>query len=255
MVWATDKQLSIYRKKETMMKKALSLILVLALCLGLCACGGNNNKDAFTTSQEAFDKITTAYQATNEFSEDIYEAWFLGVNSSSKYNDDSELDEFADEMHIELEHIQQAIANLRGKDSYSYGDWSRLYYLYNYSYFSAWVSVISEAYKCSGKAESIRSELAEAKALMKTLSDKYSDYEHYPSLKKYFTNTLAFFDFCCNPEGSFEQVKDTFNGHRNNARVYFFDLNYIFSDSIGGMDEYMASKNQSAASDPDEASN
>ena len=78
-----------------------------------------------------------------------------------------------------------------------------------------------------------------AKELMKQLGDQYSDYEHYPSLKKYFTNTLAFFDFCCNPEGSFEQIVSTFNNYRNNAREYFFDLNYVFGDSIGGMDDYL----------------
>ena len=74
--------------------------------------------------------------------------------------------------------------------------------------------------------------------MMKELSSDYSDYEHYPALESYFTNTLAFFDFCQNPEGSFEQVVETFNNYRNNAREYFFDLNYIFEDSIGGMKDF-----------------
>ena len=222
------------------MKKATSMILALVLCLSLCACGvKNNSKAAFNDSAKAFNLVTDAYLATNEFSQDVYEAWFQGVNNRSDYDNESELKDFADEMHIELEHIQQAVANLYGTESYNYSNkaWERLPYLYNNSYFSAWISVISEAYKCSGKADAISEDLEEAKNLMKQLSNQYSDYEHYPTLKEYFTNTLAFFDFCCNPEGSFEQVKETFNNYRNNAREYFFDLNYVFCDSIGGMSE------------------
>lgn len=220
------------------MKKALFLILALVMCISLCACGGKSNTQAaFNDSAKAFKHITKAYLATNEFSEDIYEAWFQGVNNRKNYDKENKLEDFADEMHIELEHIQQAVANLYGKETYSYSDkaWENLPYLYNNSYFSAWISVISEAYKCSGKADAISKDLESAKDLMKQLSDEYSDYEHYPALKKYFTNTLAFFDFCCNPEGTFEQVKETFNNYRNTAREHFFDLNYVFCDSIGGM--------------------
>ena len=226
------------------MKKVLCLIMVLALCLSVCACGGQGGQEkteeAFTNSKTAFENVTKAYLATNEFSEDIYEAWFQGVNNRDKYDSDMELEAFANEMHIELEYIRQAVANLSYKSYYEYGDWEMLPYYYNGSYFSAWISVISEAYKCSGKADEISQSLTIAKDLMKQLSDDFSDYEHYPILKEYFTNTLAFFDFCCNPEGSFEQVKDTFNNYRNNAREYFFDLNYVFCDSIGGMNDFVA---------------
>lgn len=227
------------------MKKALSLILALVLCLSLCACGMNaTSKKAFNESKEAFEYVTTAYIATNEFSHDIYEAWYLGVNNKYDYNEEYDLDSFANQMNIELEHIKQAIANLCGADKYYYSDklWESLPKKYNYSYFSAWVAVISEAYKCSGKADEIRKELSNAKDLMKGLSDNYSDYEHYPALKEYFTTTMAFYDFCCNPEGSFEQVVETFNNYRNNARESFFDLNYVFNDSIGGMDKYTKSE-------------
>lgn len=222
------------------MKKALSLLMALVMCLSLGACSNTatNRKAAFADSQEAFYYITEAYIAVNEFSQDIYEAWRLGVNNRSSYDSDSEFSDFADEMNIDQIYIEQAVANLRGNEKFEYGDWSYLPYLYNNSYFSAWVSVISEAYKCSGYADQIKEKLENAKDLMKKLSDAYSDYEHYPSLKKYFTNTIAFFDFCCDPEGSFEQVVDTFNAYRNNAREYFFDLNYVFSDSVGGMSDY-----------------
>lgn len=77
-------------------------------------------------------------------------------------------------------------------------------------------------------SETAQSALDNAKSLMKDLSAKYSDYEHYPNLKGYFTNTSSLFDFCQNPDGSFEQVKDTINNYRNEARDFKSDLDYIF---------------------------
>ena len=226
------------------MKKIIALLLLFSVCLSLCACTGSTKvmdpaektKKAFENSGEAFKLITEAYLITNEFSQDLYEAWRIGVNDKSSYDDDSEFADFVDEMHIDQVHIEKAIANLVGEEQYSYGYWSLLPYYYNKSYFSAWVSVISEAYKCSGQVEIIEEKLNAAKTLMKELGSDYSDYEHYPTLKKYFTNTIAFLDFCRNPEGSFEQVVNTFNTYRNNAREYFFDMNYVFNDSIDGME-------------------
>lgn len=232
------------------MKKALLLFLALTLCLSLCACSGKTeptepteevidlDQEAFDRSQKAFELITETYISVNNFSGDIYEAWYLGVNDKKSYDQDSEFEDFADEMDIDQKYIEQAVASLLDEPSFSYGDWSLLPYLYSGSYFSAWVSVISEAYVCSGDVEKMRDNLTEAKNLMKELSSDFSDYEHYPALKEYFTNTLAFLDFCCNPEGSFEQVVETFNSYRNAAREHFFDLNYIFGDSINGFEDY-----------------
>lgn len=228
------------------MKKLIAILLVLVMVLSMAACGtGFNKKKAFDASKEAFSKTTEAYLRVNEYSQDIYEAWFQGVNNKSDFNNDYELGDFADELHIEQKYIEAAIAKLLGKEKFEYGDWTTLQYLYS-NFFSACIFVVSEAYVCSGDVDEISALLIEAKTMMKELSDEYSDYEHYPALKSYFTNTLAFFDFCRNPEGSFEQVKETFNTYRNNARVYFFELNYVFEDSIGGMHEDTTEEDASA---------
>ena len=90
--------------------------------------------------------------------------------------------------------------------------------------------VVSKAYEANGKTDEAQKALNEAKAQMKELSEKYSDYEHYPNLKGYYTTTSSFFDFCQNPTGSFEQVKDTINDYKNEARDYISDLDYIFEE-------------------------
>ena len=92
------------------------------------------------------------------------------------------------------------------------------------------VDAICCAYIMNGNADEAQAALDAAKTQMKELSQEYSDYEHYPNLKGYYTTTSSFFDFCLNPSGSFEQVKDTINDYRNDAREYISDLDYIFED-------------------------
>jgi len=96
--------------------------------------------------------------------------------------------------------------------------------------FSFCVQSVAGAYIVNGKVEEASTALEEAKTQMKELSDKYSDYEHYPNLKEYYTTTRAFLEFCNDPNGSFEQLKDTINDYRNDARECISDLDYVFEE-------------------------
>lgn len=229
------------------MKKAIALLLAVLLSLTLCACGANEK--AYDNSKEAFDCVTAAYLATNTFAEDVYEAWYLGVNDKFSYNESYEFEAFAAKLHIQQSYLEEAVARLSGSGSFTTSQWAKLPDLYNDSCFSAWVAAVSEAYKCSGKTVEIETQLNSAKALMKELGDKHADYQHYPALKAYFTNTMAFYDFCCHPEGSFEQVAETFNNYRNKARECFFDLNYVFDNSIRGLSAYEADEDADETED------
>ena len=96
--------------------------------------------------------------------------------------------------------------------------------------FSWCVSVVVNAYIANGEVKKAQGYLTEAKEQMKELSDKYSDYEHYPALKGYFTTTSSFFEFCQDPTGSFNQLKTTMEDYETTARNYRADLDYIFED-------------------------
>jgi hypothetical protein len=50
---ATAVQFLLFRKKDRIMKKALSLLLALVLCLSLCACGGGSNIGGANTNTTA----------------------------------------------------------------------------------------------------------------------------------------------------------------------------------------------------------
>lgn len=220
------------------MKRMYSLLLVIVMCLSLAACGGGEKK-AFEASKEAYKNIAIAYEITEQFGSDIYEAWRLGI-----YDDDEILNNGAEHLATEL---SLSADEIRAGAVYSlYQDeWDTLPedekeslidnadLLFEYmedDLFSFCVTAVSNAYIVNGKVKEAQTALDTAKGQMKELSSEYSDYEHYPNLKGYFTTTNSFFDFCQNPTGSFEQVKDTINDYKNEARDYISDLDYIFED-------------------------
>lgn len=224
------------------MKRAVSLALVAVMLLSLAACGGGKNKRAFEASKAAYDNVNAAYEITEEYGSDIYEAWRLGI-----YDEDEILKDgcsyLAKKLHISEEEIVAGVAysiaeasgeswdELSEDDKSSYGlgaDYS--FTVMKDSLFSWCVEVASNAYAANGEAEKVQGYLSEAKEQMKNLSDKYSDYEHYPALKGYFTTTSSFFGFCQAPTGSFEQLKTTIEDYKTSARDYKADLDYVFEE-------------------------
>ena len=224
------------------MKKIVSLLISFALCLSFCACGGGKKK-AFSISKQAYSDINAAYELTEEFGSDIYEAWYLGI-----FEDDEVLDGgckyLASELNLSEDEIKEGVVyfsisiidnatwdSVTDEQKQQIRDYAdNVFLLFKDDLYSACVQIISDAYIANGKADQIQEYLDSAKTQMKELSDKYSDYEHYPNLKGYYTTTNAFFDFCKNPSGSFEQVKGTINDYKNSARNYNNDLSYVFDE-------------------------
>ena len=223
------------------MKRIVSLLMVIVMCLSLVACGGSEKK-AFEASKAAYDNIDIAYKITEQFGSDIYEAWRLGI-----YDDDEILDDgvshLASELSLSEDEIRLGVAyvlaemttdgweNVTDEQKVELADLADAAFLMmEDELFSFCVMVVDGAYIANGKVEEAQTALDAAKAQMKELSAEYSDYEHYPNLKGYFTTTSSFFDFCQNPTGSFEQVKETINEYKNEARDYISDLDYIFED-------------------------
>ena len=223
------------------MRKIISVILILCLCLSLAAC--NSDKKAYEASKLAYGNIDIAYKITEQYGDDLYEAWRLGINESEEILEDgaehlaTELSLSADEIRIGAAYAMATmtlglpwdeISEETKQESINSAD--GYFKLMKKELFTFCVMSVEGAYIVSGKVEEAKTALDAAKAQMKELSKEYSDYEHYPNLKGYYTTTSSFFDFCNNPSGSFEQLKDTINNYRNEARDYISDLDYIFED-------------------------
>ena len=222
------------------MKKFLAIALSAAFTLSLTGCGGS--KKAFEVSKAAYDNIDIAYVITDNFGSDIYEAWRLGI-----YDDEEVIDEgttyLAGELSLSKEELDDGVVYIlletmgsswedatNDEKSELRASADSYFRIFEDDLFSFCVMVVTGAYQANGKVAEAQSALEAAKSQMKELSEKYSDYEHYPNLKGYYTTTNAFFDFCLNPTGSFEQIKTTINDYRNEARDYVNDLDYIFEE-------------------------
>jgi hypothetical protein len=224
------------------MKKIVSIILAAAMVIAMTACGGNKSKKAFEASKEAYNNVNAAYEITEKYGSDIYEAWRLGI-----YKDDEVMEQgcsyLATELYLTEDEIAggvaYTVAYILGKDWDSLSEDEKdtllvgadgTFKTMEDDLFSWCVMVVSNAYIVNGKVDEAQGYLTTAKEEMKNLSENYSDYEHYPALKGYYTTTSSFFDFCQNPTGSFEQLKTTIENYKTTARDYNADLNYIFED-------------------------
>lgn len=220
------------------MKKIISVLLVLVMCVSLGACGEEKEKPAETTetafevSKEAYDSVATAYEITEQFASDLYEAWRLGI-----YEDDTltgysvnAVTFLASELSLSEDEIVAGVAAVTEMSNMTKDRADTYFVIYEDQLFSFCVKVVTAAYTANGKVQEAQDALDAAKENMKQLSEKYADYEHYPTLKEYYTATSSFFDFCQNPTGSFEQVKTTINDYKNEIRNHISDLDYIFEE-------------------------
>ena len=208
------------------MKKVVALLLAFVVSVSLCACGGGNKK-AFEASKAAYDNVDVAYEITEQFGSDLYEAWRLGIYDDEEILEDgvkhlaSELSLSEDEIKVGVAYVMTEIggkewSEISEEDKKTLTESADIVFgIMEDNLFSFCVMVVTGAYTANGKVEEAQAALNEAKSQMKELSQKYSDYEHYPNLKGYYTTTSSFFDFCQNPTGSFEQVKDTINDYKN----------------------------------------
>lgn len=89
---------------------------------------------------------------------------------------------------------------------------------------------VTNAYIRSGKVETAQTALNEAAVTMEELSEKYSDYEHYPNLNGFYTATKSYFDFCQNLSGNFEKYITTMNDYKDEISGYLNDLDPVFKN-------------------------
>ena len=197
----------------------------------------------FVLASKAYNDVEEAYAITENFGFDIYEAWRMGIHDKDEIKKDG-VKYLAKELKLSESDLQDGAAayvyealsdenwsDASEEDKDKYRGMTTYYItIFEDDLFSFCVNIVSSAYKVNGEAEIVQTALDSAKIEMREMSEKYSDYEHYSNLKSYYTTTNAFFEFCQNPTGSFNQVVDTINNYRNDARSYRNDLAYIFSD-------------------------
>ena len=235
------------------MKKVISLILVLVMCLSMFACGKNqSDKEIFEISKTAYVNICKAYEMTDIISRDLYEGWRIGVKEGKELLNSGNCAEYLTrKMDLTEDELREGIAYLyistksqgvdydwedateEDKEKFRAYDYSLFNYYNNNGkvMFSSIIWAVQDAYIVKGDTAKIKEHLDLAKASMRELSEKYSDYEHYPNLKNFYTETCAFFDFCMDCTGvTFDQAAITIKDYRDNGRNYKNDLDFVFGE-------------------------
>ena len=226
------------------MKKVISLLLVVAMCMTLVACGGGKKK-ALELSESAFNNVHQAYEKLDVIGNDILDAWKLGVyNERYLCEWSSGFGYFVSNISIPRDALLDGLASLEHKVSeYSldldyYTESVREYYdLYwdrlierSSDTFSACIVLVVESYIISGELKEVESLLSLASESIKELSQDHSDYEHYKNVKNYFTVVNTYFNFCSNPSGTLEQAMENVNGYNNTANECYNSLYYFFEE-------------------------
>lgn len=210
----------------------------------------NDARKAYTfeLSKKAYQNICSAYEIIHEFGSDLYEAWYLVSYQSKNLMNTNTVKAIASEVqYLDEEEIQKGLAYVLAKNKYK-EDWYALseeeqdryielarnyegddfFNQTNCLFITTW-SVI-RAYEVNGQTEEAQEYLKSAQTYMRELSEKYSDYEHYPNLKGFFTMAGSYLDVCCDSELSFTQFKDVKNQYEKEARDYTNDLDFIFAE-------------------------
>lgn len=280
------------------MKKVISMIVVVAVCLQLCACGKSeairkcenlihaigdvtvDSGDAIETAQMAYRSLTekekesiadsaiiledarsayifelskmayqnvcSAYDITHKFGSDLYNAWYVATHESEYLQNRNTIQYLlAEVQYLDEADLQKGLAFVLAKNKYhenwyelsedQQNDYIELAIAYNGDdffnetnclYITSW-SII-RAYELNGQTAQAQEYLDRAKIYMLELSEKYSDYQHYPNLKNFFTMTSAYLDVCCDSGLSFSQYANTKNQYEKEARNYMNDLDFIF---------------------------
>ena len=239
------------------MKKIISILLVIAICLSFSACATKNDK-AYNLSKDVFSEISAAFEIMEQISGDIISAWTVGIYDTKAlgYSDGFEL--FCNSVSLSEDDIWKGLAyyeyitdeyseysnpdftffNLDYYIEYLIENKSTFYFnssynnsgiIYKYdNVFTGCVMLVIYSYEQNGKIGEVEELLTSAELKIKQLSEKYSDYEHYSSLKEYYSTARSMFSFCQSPTGTLEQAKNNTNNYKNTADTCYNNLYYFF---------------------------
>ena len=223
---------SIYLFLEEFMKKFLICLLCFSMLL-IAFVGCDSKAPAGSTSQDdptkaqfecgkkAYDELVKASTICEDMGDALYGAWYFAIYEADDYSGSSRISAFASE------------TGLSSSDIYAVGEemgYNSTLLPYALDDFSTAVYVVLAVYEANGKTEELNTALANAKTELKTMTEKYSDYSQYPSLKSFYSEVDSYATFLKSPSGSFEQLKTTIETYEKSIRTYKSDLSFVFED-------------------------
>ena len=248
------------------MRRIISLLLILVICVSLVGCGkvvcsiegceneaveDNTyeksycskhlaNKQAFEKSQDAYKNIIAAYEIVTDFAVDYYEVWRAGIYEPKKIRDQGVKYLATYLRNIDVDYLRQGLSRDAKKRMDNGGTILTEEHVNNPDLYLSLCTdktlwsicpyAVIYAYDEAGKKSEAENLLNTAKQHMKEMSEKYSDYEHYPKLKELYSSVNSYLDTCFNQSHSFEQFAELNKEYEKEVSDYIADLDFIFSE-------------------------
>ena len=192
----------------------------------------SNNKEKerqLEAGNSAFLDINQAAQATGQIADTIYQAWCFAIYESKDYTDYSSLlTRYCRKTGLGSNDVTSAVDALLSTMGYEPGnDLHRCALLRTNS---GAVDVVISIYTAKGWFDSIGDSLESAQENISSLSKDYDEYTDRETLRLYYSEAWAYYNFVLSPTGSFSTLENTINTYENNLRKYNNQLafTYIF---------------------------
>lgn len=191
-------------------------------------CNKKDPKESeFKSANDAYDYLTETHELCVDVMDSIYGAWYFAIYEADDYSStQSCFNAFCSEAKLDYNDALKALNEVL--QSMGYSDPTGIQQLAGLRTFSVTVAVVQRVYKNNGVYDQMDSNLSKAKTSLKTVTNSYSDYTGYPTLKSYYSEASAYAEFCKSPTGSFGQLKSTIDTYETNLRNYKNDLSFIF---------------------------
>lgn len=217
------------------------IIYSLCVCMLLLSLSSCNSQDAENSKQDsptveatlsktqleyecgkkAYDELVTASEICKAMGDGVYGAWYFAIFEADDYSSYNIVNEFASATGVSVSDLNKVMESI---------GYSAQLLPYALEDFSTAVVMVEEAYKINGTVERLDNALTQAKNELKTMTQEYSDYSHYPTLKSFYSEIDSYATFLKSPTGSFDQLKSTIENYENQIRTYKSDLSFVFED-------------------------
>jgi hypothetical protein len=178
-----------------------------------------------------YDKLNAINSISSQQASSVYDAWYFAIyeadDSGYILNVDRAIQDFASSVGLKKDVIIEAIDQYLDSIGQTNSDIARLAVLRTNS---GAISTVLIAYDNTGINEVVESNFAEVKALLKEMDSTYENETCYSTLKEYFSDSLAYYNFVISPTGSFSQLSTTLNGHTSKLTEHKNDLSFVYED-------------------------
>lgn len=196
---------------------------------GKCTyCQANDPKEIeFNAANDAYNYLIETHELCIDVMDSIYGAWYFAIYKADDYSStQSCFNAFCSEANLDYDEALNALNSVL--QSMGYSNPTGTQQLAALRIFNVTVAIVKCVYQNNGIYDQIDSNLANAKTSLKAVTNSYSDYTGYPTLKSYYSEVSAYAEFCKSPTGSFGQLKTTIDTYETSLRNYKNDLSFIF---------------------------